>query len=156
MLLHWPCDTVEATVNTYRSLEKFALEGKAKAIGISNFNATMIDALLAAGLTVKPSVNQCGFSIGGHNKSAYGRDFDTVNKCKEKGITYSAYSPLGGLTSVDVLHDPRVEAVAAKHKKSTAQVALRWVRVLPAGSHRIRTRQRISVLTVACCVLLHR
>ena len=48
---------------------------KARAIGISNFNASMIDELVQAGLRVKPAVNQCGFSIGGHNASTYGRDY---------------------------------------------------------------------------------
>ena len=48
-------------------------------------------------------------------------------KCKEKGITYSAYSPLGGLSGVDVLSNPTVKSIGAKHGKSSAQVALRWV-----------------------------
>ena len=103
MLLHWPCSTMAETIASYRALEDFALAGKARAIGISNFNASMIDALYAAGpLRVKPAVNQCGFSIGNHNNESYGRDFQTLQKCKEKGITYSAYSPLGGLSGVDV------------------------------------------------------
>ena len=42
-------------------------------------------------------------------------------------MTYSAYSPLGGLSGIDVLHDPVVERIAAAHNTSTAQVALRWV-----------------------------
>lgn len=128
MLLHWPCETMAETVASYHALEEFALAGKARAIGISNFNASMIDALYASGpLRVKPAVNQCGFSIGNHNNESYGRDFQTLAKCKEKGITYSAYSPLGGLSGVDVLNDPRVKAVGAAHNKSSAQVALRWV-----------------------------
>lgn len=158
MLLHWPCDTVEDTVRTYRSLEKFQLDGKARAIGISNFNASAIDALFEHELRVKPVVNQCGFSIGGtttepaprppsrslrsplhralpltpplrtgHNDTKYGRDFETLDKCRAKGITYSAYSPLGGLSGVDVLSNPQVVAVGKAHNKSSAQVALRWV-----------------------------
>lgn len=127
LLLHWPCATMEETVATYRSLERFALDGKASAIGISNFNASAIDALFAAGLTVPPAVNQVGFSIGGHSESRLGRDLDTLRKCREKGIAFSAYSPLGGLSGVDVLHHPRVLKVAAAHNRSAAQVALRWV-----------------------------
>ena len=115
-----------------------ALVGKARAIGISNFNASAVDMLYAAGLRVPPSVNQCGFSIGGHNNTLFGRDFATLAKCKEKGITYSAYSPLGGLSGIDVLHEPRVEAIAAAHSKSTAQVALRWL-----------TQQEVIVVTAS-------
>ena len=72
-------------------------------------------------------MNQCGFSIGNHNESLFGRDMQTLAKCKEKGITYSAYSPLGGLSGIDVLGNAQVKQVAATHNKNTAQVALRWV-----------------------------
>mmetsp|Transcript_37007 Transcript_37007/g.86423 ORF Transcript_37007/g.86423 Transcript_37007/m.86423 type:complete len:283 (-) Transcript_37007:224-1072(-) len=127
MLLHWPCDTLEDTVRTYRSLERFQLSGKARAIGISNFNASAIDALFAAGLKVTPTVNQCGFSIGNHRNPKLGSDYDTLMKCRAKNITYSAYSPLGGLSGIPVLSNPAVQTVAKRHGKSTAQVALRWV-----------------------------
>ena len=112
MLLHWPCDTMEDTIRTYRALEDFHLAGKARAIGISNFNSSAIDALYANKLRVPPAVNQCGFSIGGHNETKFGRDLQTLEKCREKKITYSAYSPLGGLSGVDVLGNPVVKAPA--------------------------------------------
>ena len=123
MLLHWPCATMEETVRTYRALEKFAQAGRARSIGISNFNASAIEGLYAAGLTVPPAINQCGFSIGNHNHSLLGRDLATLAKCREKGITYSAYSPLGGLSGIDVLSDPRVKRIGAAHNKSSAQTA---------------------------------
>lgn len=128
LILHWPCTTMEATVETYRHMEGFARSGKARAIGVSNFNASFLEAFVAA-VTIKPAVNQNGFSIGGHAKeeTKWGRDDVTLAKCKELGITYSAYGPLGDTTSVDVLHQPRVLEVAAAHKRSAAQVALRWV-----------------------------
>lgn len=40
---------------------------------------------------------------------------------------FCRYSPLGGWTRTDVLHHPTVVKVALAHKKTTAQVALRWV-----------------------------
>jgi len=128
MLLHWPCDSIEDTVRAYTSLEEYALAGKARAIGISNFNASAIDALYAAmpSMRVPPSINQCGFSIGNHNKTLHGSDYQTLAKCQQKKITYSAYSPLGGLSDVDILHNPTVIAIGEAHNKSTAQVALRW------------------------------
>ena len=86
LLLHWTCDTLEETIEAYKAMQPLVASGKARAIGISNFNASMIDALLAApGVTVKPAVNQCGFSIGGHSTSALGRDLETLKKCKETG-----------------------------------------------------------------------
>ena len=81
----------------------------------------------AAGLRVPPAVNQCGFSIGGHSHSALGRDIATLRKCEELNITYSAYSPLGGLSGVNVLGNPTVLGIGKAHNKTSAQVALRWV-----------------------------
>lgn len=126
LLLHEPCDTMKDTVTAYLALEKVKASGKARAIGISNFNKTLIDALMKEA-KVLPAVNQCGFSIGGHNNSAMGSDPETIKHCQDLGITYSAYSPLGGLNGIDILHDPDVMAIAATHNKSAAEVALRWV-----------------------------
>eukprot|EP00930_Biecheleria_cincta_P032602 TRINITY_DN22607_c0_g2_i1.p1 TRINITY_DN22607_c0_g2~~TRINITY_DN22607_c0_g2_i1.p1 ORF type:complete len:312 (+),score=33.44 TRINITY_DN22607_c0_g2_i1:57-992(+) len=126
ILLHEPCDTMESTIAAYKALESVKANGKARAIGISNFNASTIETLVKA-VSVKPAVNQCGFSIAGHNESTRGRDMDTLHHCQNNGITYSAYSPLGGLSGVDVLHDPDVEAIAKVHNRSTAEIALRWV-----------------------------
>ena len=131
MLVHWPCGSFADSVATYRALEPFVMSGQARAIGISNFNASAIEALLPH-ITVKPAVNQCGFSIAGHDESTslWGRDDDTQRACVKHGITYSAYSPLGGVAkhgTGHVLHDPTVNAVADAHNRSAAQVALRWV-----------------------------
>merc|ERR1712217_518541 len=56
-----------------------------------------------------------------------GHDDATLAKCKELGITLAAWSPLGGVSGINVLHEPHTAAVAAAHKVSTAQVALRWL-----------------------------
>merc|ERR1712187_875758 len=57
----------------------------------------------------------------------FGRDFETLAKCKERNITFSAYSPLGGLSGVDVIGNPTVKSIGQRHGKSSAQVALRWL-----------------------------
>ena len=131
LLVHWPCADFEATVATYLALEPFVLSGVARAIGISNFNSSAIEALMPR-VNVTPAVNQCGFSISGHfeSTSLWGRDDATHASCIKHRITYSAYSPLGGVAkhgTGHVLNDPTVNAVAASHNRSAAQVALRWV-----------------------------
>jgi 2,5-diketo-D-gluconate reductase A len=126
LLLHWPCGTVEQTVAAYRALEPFVRSGKARSIGVSNMNASFLDAIIH-GSTIPPSVNQCGFSVGAHNTSTFGSDAATRERCRDRGVRYQAYSPLGGLSGVDVLHHPQVKAIAAHHGASTATVALRWV-----------------------------
>jgi len=120
MLMHWTCtDGPEATAAVWKALESLVASGQARAIGVSNFDSQDIDALLKVA-TIKPAVNQCEFSISNHDDA-------TFQHCQELNITYSAYSPLGGLSGVDILHHPDVANVAATHAKSTAQVALRWV-----------------------------
>ena len=83
--------------------------------------------MLAALPSLLLAAPQCGFSIGGHNHSALGRDIATLRKCEELNITYSAYSPLGGLSGVNVLGNPTVLGIGKLHNKTSAQVALRWV-----------------------------
>ena len=58
--------------------------------------------------------------------------------CHKNGISYSAYSPLGGLTGTDIFKDPTVISIGKVHKKSAAQVALRWL-----------VQQKISIVTAA-------
>jgi 2,5-diketo-D-gluconate reductase A len=126
VLLHSPCDSWTDTLAAYKALEKLKVGGKARAIGISNFNASLIDALLSS-VDIKPVLNQCGFSIGYHGTPRYGSDLNTFARCQELGIAYSAFSPLGGLTGVDVLKNPDVIAIATAHNRTAAQVALRWL-----------------------------
>ena len=108
------------------TLRRFAIS---RALGVSNLNASALSALLKVA-TVKPAANQCGYSVAGHSDSYWGRDDATRRACEAAGITYSAYSPLGGWAiggTSHVLDDPTVRAVAAAHNVSAAQVALRWV-----------------------------
>ena len=129
MLIHWPCDTLDETMKTYRAMEQMVRAGRARAIGLSNFNSSGVESIVAAA-DIKPVVNQAAFSIGGHTAPAWGRDDATVATCKKHGVTFEAYSPLGGWArggTSHILNDPTVKAVAAAHNKSAAQVALRWL-----------------------------
>jgi len=129
LLLHWPCNTLEETLTAYAALEDALEKGYTRAIGVSNFNASLLEAALPK-MKVKPAVNQCGHSIGAHNSShapGLGGNDGTVQFCAENNITYQAYSPLGGLTGTDVFKDPTVISIGEKHNVSPAQVALRWL-----------------------------
>ena len=68
----------------------------------------------------------------------YGSDDETRRFCQRKKIAFSAYSPLGHISKVNVLHQPRLLGVAAAHGKSAAQVALRWL-----------VQQRVAVVTAS-------
>lgn len=109
------CQDAEQRAATWEGLEEALKAGKTRAIGVSNFNATELAALLETA-KVTPAVNQCQLSVGSH-------DDDTINFCRAHGITYEAYSPLRG-------HEmalPAVKKIAASHGKSGAQVILRWI-----------------------------
>ena len=125
ILLHWPCETIEETWATYNALEGALTDGRARAIGISNFNASAIDALLS-GTSVKPAFNQCGFSVGNRNsnETSAGKDDVTRARCSALNITYGAYSPLN---HGKAMKDEVVLQIAKAHNVSSAVVALRWL-----------------------------
>jgi diketogulonate reductase-like aldo/keto reductase len=128
ILLHFPCARVEDTWATYKALEGALADGRARAIGISNFNATAIDDLLSAksSVTVTPAFNQCGFSVGNHGskETLLGKDDVTRARCAALNITYGAYSPLN---HGKVMSDKTVQGVAQAHNVSSAAVSLRWL-----------------------------
>jgi diketogulonate reductase-like aldo/keto reductase len=102
--------------------------------GLSNFDAAQLDELLAMDLVVKPALVQNGYSVTarGHPQVGFwgGRDEHTFRYCVDHGITFQAYSPLGLWTlggSEAVLDNPTVVAIARRHKKTAAQVAIRWL-----------------------------
>ena len=106
-------------------MEKLVEKGLTKSIGLSNFNSVQIADVLEKG-RVKPVTNQ----VECHPYLGQAKLFDF---CKERGITITAYSPLG---SPDrpwaqpgeplLLEDPKIKAIAARHSKSPAQVLIRW------------------------------
>ena len=70
MLVHWPCDSVADNVATWKVLEKLLFDGRARSIGVSNFNASILEALVASQeVRVPPAVNQVAFSIAGYGVS---------------------------------------------------------------------------------------
>merc|ERR1712172_88588 len=110
---------------TWLAMEKLVEKGLTKSIGLSSFNSEQIADVLAKG-SIKPVTNQveCHPYLGQAKPFAF---------CKERGITITAYSPLG---SPDrpwakpgeplLLDDPKIKAIASKHSKSPAQVLIRW------------------------------
>jgi diketogulonate reductase-like aldo/keto reductase len=115
MLIHFPCKDLDGTRNAWKALQAAHDAGLARSIGVSNFLAADLDAVMALG-GVTPSLNQCQMSVGSHDDAM-------INKTRAAGATYEAYSPL---RHVD-LSDPTLTKIAHDHNVSTAQVALRWI-----------------------------
>ncbi|MDT5102659.1 MAG: 2,5-diketo-D-gluconate reductase [Mycobacterium sp.] len=116
-LIHWPLPTLYDGdfVSTWNVLEEFARDGRARSIGVSNFQPAHLDRLAKESGTV-PAVNQVEVHPYLTNEvvRAYGR---------EHGIATEAWSPIA---QGKVLGDPVVERIANAVNKSPAQVVLRW------------------------------
>lgn len=112
-LVHFPVTATRAAA--YAALEKIHATGAARSIGVSNYMPSHLKELLAT-CSVPPVVNQ----IEVHPWLAQ-KELKAL--CAEKNIIVQAYSPLAhGQKTGDAALAP----IAQKHKKSIAQILLRW------------------------------
>ncbi|ATL31911.1 oxidoreductase of aldo/keto reductase family, subgroup 1 [Streptomyces formicae] len=115
-LIHWPLPSKDLYVDTYKAFEKIHADGRAKAIGVSNFLPEHLERLLGE-TSIVPAVNQ--IELHPHLQQRASREYHA-----EQGITTEAWSPLGqGKGLLDV---PAIVAIARKHGRTPAQVVLRW------------------------------
>ncbi|KPA78724.1 putative mitochondrial prostaglandin f2-alpha synthase/D-arabinose dehydrogenase (PGFS) [Leptomonas pyrrhocoris] len=120
-LIHWPRGNAivakegKKYLDSWRAFEKLYEEKKVRAIGVSNFNIHHLEDVLAM-CKVAPMVNQV--ELHPLNNQAELRKY-----CASKNIYVEAWSPLG---QGNLLADPQLTSIAAKHHKSAAQVILRW------------------------------
>jgi 2,5-diketo-D-gluconate reductase A len=116
-LIHWPLPTLYGGdfVSTWKALEEFRHEGRARSIGVSNFQVDHLQRL-AADSDVVPAVNQIELHPYFLNDEvrAYGQ---------AHGIATQAWSPIA---QGKVLGDPVLTGIAGKVGRSPAQVVLRW------------------------------
>jgi 2,5-diketo-D-gluconate reductase A len=115
-LIHWPLPGIDVDfVETWKALEEIYASGRARSIGVSNFQPTHLRRLLQE-TDVVPAVNQ----IEVHPYLTQD-EVRAVNA--EHGIATEAWSPIAqGL----VLDNPVITGIANDHGKSPAQVVLRW------------------------------
>jgi len=138
-LIHWPAPKQDRYVDTWRALEAIKRDGRARSIGVSNFNAPHLEKLLANSQE-SPVINQVEVQPWLQQRAL--RDFDAAH-----GIVTEAWSPLARGRAIG---DPTLEAIGAKHGKSSAQVVLRWhieqgLVVIPKSNsiERIRENSRV-------------
>ncbi len=117
-LIHWPLPTRYDGdfVSTWQTLEEFYRDGRARSIGVSNFQPHHLRRLDAE-CEVPPAVNQ----IEVH---PYLTQTEVRAYCAEHEIAVEAWSPLarGG----ELLSEPAIVSIAGRVGKSPAQVVLRW------------------------------
>jgi 2,5-diketo-D-gluconate reductase A len=116
-LIHWPLPTRYDGdfVSTWRTLLEFQQDGRARSIGVSNFQVPHLQRIVAA-TGVAPAVNQVEIHPYFTNEEV--RAFD-----RENGIATEAWSPIA---QGEVLGDPVVRRVADETGRTPAQVVLRW------------------------------
>ncbi|WP_158891875.1 aldo/keto reductase [Amycolatopsis anabasis] len=115
-LIHWPQPGQDRYVETWRALEKILADGRARAIGVSNFQIPHLRRLLAE-TEVVPAVNQV--ELHPHLQQAELRGFH-----EKHGIVTEAWRPLG--LGPDLFGTEVIQTVARKHGRTPAQVVLRW------------------------------
>jgi 2,5-diketo-D-gluconate reductase B len=115
LLLHWPSREVPLG-ETVGALTEVAVEGKARAIGVSNFSAALMrEAAALAGVPL--ACNQVQYHVL-HPQEAL------LDRAQKDSIAITAYSPLakGQLTRYPIL-----ARIGTTYGKSASQVALRWL-----------------------------
>jgi 2,5-diketo-D-gluconate reductase A len=116
-LIHWPLPTKYDGdfVSTWKVLEEAYRSGKARSIGVSNFQPNHINRL-HNDADVVPAVNQ----IEVHPYLTQG---EVRSFCAEHQIAIEAWSPIA---QGKVLDDATITSIADSHGKTSAQVVLRW------------------------------
>jgi 2,5-diketo-D-gluconate reductase A len=116
-LIHWPLPTLYDGdyVSTWQTLEEFRQDGRARSIGLSNFQVEHMERLAAETDTV-PAVNQIELHPYLLNEEV--RAYDEAH-----GIATEAWSPIA---QGEVLDDPVITAIAERLDRTPAQVVLRW------------------------------
>ncbi len=114
-LIHWPVPKNGLYVDAWETMIQLRDEGRAKSIGVCNFNINHLQKLLDK-TGVLPVVNQ--IELHPHFQQAELRQFHA-----EHEIVTEAWSPLG---RGKLWEDPSLVAIAHKHNRSVAQVMIRW------------------------------
>jgi diketogulonate reductase-like aldo/keto reductase len=139
-LVHWPQG---GPSRAWPGMERASELGLARSIGVSNFSAADLDAVIAAG-TIRPAVNQVQFSAMEYRRGL-------LEACRQRSIALEAYSPLG---TGQHLSNETVSRVAQRVGRTPAQVLLRWcllhdVPVISKSTHRERIAANAQIFDFA-------
>jgi len=166
-LIHWPQGYLEDNglfpkdangkiinantdyLDTWKAMENAVEAGKVRSIGVSNFNVKQIQRIFEHG-TIKPAVLQ----IEAH---PYFSQNNLLQFCKKHGVIVTAFSPLANNAHMfrkegqpNLLEEKIVLDIAGKHKKTPAQVVIRWAVqretvAIPKSTRRVRLEENFQV-----------
>jgi 2,5-diketo-D-gluconate reductase A len=114
-LIHWPVPSQDQYVETWQALCELKREGRARSIGVSNFQVDHLERIIDASGVV-PSVNQ--IELHPQLQQEQLREFHVGH-----GILTEAWSPLGQGAA---LEEETIQRIASEHGRTPAQIVLRW------------------------------
>ncbi|CAJ1933420.1 unnamed protein product [Cylindrotheca closterium] len=177
-LMHWPgpnpadvraseseINMPELRAETWRAMEDLYLEGKCRAIGVSNCSIAHLESLKRyckgkGGCRLwPPAINQ----IEVH---PYNPQTELIQYCQKEGIAVQAYASLGGQDAGKkawkalggkLLEREEVQKIAQKHSLTNAQVLLQWAvlqgyGVIPKSSKMNHMVQNLEAVTMTTCL----
>lgn len=115
LLIHWPTPSQDKYVDTWRALITAQRDGKARSIGVSNFNPDHLQRLIDE-TGVAPVLNQIELHPFMQQKALR-------QAHRSMGIATQSWSPLG---QGSALANPVILELARKHGRTAAQVIIRW------------------------------
>ena len=121
-LLHWRGDVpLQETLEAFQFLKE---SGTILDYGVSNFDVDDMEEAYAL-----PGGNEIATNQVLYNLAHRGIEWELLPWCRDRGIPIMAYSPLGGdaAEQKQILNDPSIKKVAARHDATPAQIALAWV-----------------------------
>lgn len=116
LLIHWPVK--DCVKKTWQIMEDYVRQGKAKSIGVSNFNRHHLEELLEYA-AIRPVLNQ----IEVHPLMS---QVENIAFNRSLGIQVQAWGPFGQ-GDIDVVGHEVIQKLAAKYGKTPSQIVLRWI-----------------------------
>jgi diketogulonate reductase-like aldo/keto reductase len=145
-LIHapWPwsqkgADYTKENIQVWKAMEEIYKGGRCRAIGVSNFNVTDLNAILDSG-TIKPMANQIEFYIGRTQE-------DVTSFCQKNDILVEGYSPLA---TGAILDNEAIMDVARKYGTTLPKICIRYVLQrnvlpLPKSTHPEYIRENFDI-----------
>jgi 2,5-diketo-D-gluconate reductase B len=141
LLIHWPSPQLDLP-DALKGLAAIRAEGRAKAIGVSNFPPKLLARAIAEGVGL--AALQVEFHVMLDQSKLLGL-------CRAAGMALTAYSPIAKGSNLD---QPALKTIAAKHGATPAQVALAWllaqdgVAMVPKAASPARQAENLGALAL--------
>lgn len=137
LLLHFPVSILRK--KTWKAIVQLQRDGLARTIGVSNFTVRHLEEMKKY-TDIVPAVNQVELHV-------FLQQPELVQYCKAHGIALEAYSPLAHARGMD---EPVIQEVAKKHRKSYAQIMLRWgiekgFVIIPKSTNPMRIKENMDI-----------